>query len=163
MACPHFERGGIGFGGFGIRSICGLSKKELEKYSIENVCDTWSTYYECAIYKKQHSNCYITTAACAALGKPDDCAELTVMRRFRDEWLLKQNFGKAAFDDYYRNAPAICRAIDALPNSAEVYQSLWADYLAPCVKYAQAEDFQECYRLYLKMVADLMYRCQISA
>ena len=51
--------------------------------------------------------CFITTAVCEAEGKPDDCAELTAFRRFRDGWLSQQPDGPALIEEYYEIAPAI--------------------------------------------------------
>ena len=38
--------------------------------------------------KKFLGLCFITTAVCQELGKPDDCEELTAFRAFRDGYLL---------------------------------------------------------------------------
>lgn len=38
--------------------------------------------------------CFITTAACELRGLPDDCRELTTLRRFRDEVLLSSQEGR---------------------------------------------------------------------
>lgn len=35
------------------------------------------------------SGCYITTAACSSFKKSDDCYELNMFRRFRDNWLIQ--------------------------------------------------------------------------
>lgn len=40
--------------------------------------------------KKFLGLCFITTAVCEAEGKPDDCAELTAFRAFRDGYLKAQ-------------------------------------------------------------------------
>lgn len=39
--------------------------------------------------------CYITTAACTTLGKPDDCYELNCFRNYRDTYLLTTDEGEA--------------------------------------------------------------------
>ena len=49
--------------------------------------------------------CYISTAACAALGLADDCDELMQLRRFRDEILLKSHRGAQDVREYYAAAP----------------------------------------------------------
>ena len=56
--------------------------------------------------------CYITTAACTALGLPDECEELQTLRWFRDN-VLTDEAGLALVGRYYEQAPAIVRAIDA--------------------------------------------------
>ena len=40
--------------------------------------------------KRKGSICFITTAVCAYLGKPDDCDELNKLRNFRDTWLTRE-------------------------------------------------------------------------
>ena len=40
-------------------------------------------------FKKRFKFCFITTAICEAQGKPDDCAELTAFRAFRDGYLME--------------------------------------------------------------------------
>jgi tetratricopeptide (TPR) repeat protein len=102
-----------------------------------------------------NSNCFITTATCAALGKPDDCVELNSFRRFRDNWLLRQMDGQTLVDEYYRTAPAIVAAIDRSPEKNAAYSSLWREYLAPCLHLIEAGRFSECKEMYRKMVVTL--------
>ena len=45
--------------------------------------------------KKFLGLCFITTAVCQELGKPDNCAELTAFRAFRDGYLASQPDGEA--------------------------------------------------------------------
>ncbi|MEI3130320.1 MAG: hypothetical protein V8S89_05780 [Oscillospiraceae bacterium] len=58
--------------------------------------------------------CFITTAVCEAEGKPDDCAELTAFRRFRDGWLSpaarRARVDRGILRDRpgHRSASAIC-------------------------------------------------------
>lgn len=58
-----------------------------------------------------HTGCFITTACCEQLGRPDDCAELRALRRFRDEVMLNCSQGRADVARYYRLAPRIVAAI----------------------------------------------------
>lgn len=45
-----------------------------------------------------------------AMGLPDDCYELTVLRGFRDNYLKNRENGAQDIADYYRNAPQIVRS-----------------------------------------------------
>ena len=51
--------------------------------------------------------CYITTAVCEHMQKEDDCYEMQVMRRFRDEYLMQTDEGRSIIKDYYEVAPGI--------------------------------------------------------
>ena len=64
--------------------------------------------------KKLFGLCFITTAVCEELGKPDDCEELTAFRAFRDGYLRACPDGetKAVFSE------RVCRAFAALVDRA---------------------------------------------
>lgn len=51
--------------------------------------------------------CFLTTAACELRGLPDDCHELNVLRRFRDDVLVMSREGRALVQEYYREAPRL--------------------------------------------------------
>lgn len=57
------------------------------------------------------NDCFLTTAACDMLGLPDDCWELTSLRRLRDQHLRATAQGRAMIDAYYREAPAIAERL----------------------------------------------------
>lgn len=99
--------------------------------------------------------CYITTAVCETLGKGDDCYELTLLRHYRDYYLLSQTDGEEVINEYYNIAPTIVKRINKLSNSSEVYKSVWENYLNPCVKLIEEDKNLECKDVYYKMVRDL--------
>ncbi|MBA4685912.1 MAG: hypothetical protein H2184_02075 [Candidatus Galacturonibacter soehngenii] len=99
--------------------------------------------------------CYITTAVCETLGKGDDCYELTLLRHYRDHFLLNQPDGEEVISEYYNIAPTIVKRINKLSNAKEVYQSVWDNYLNPCVKLIEDNKNMECKDVYYKMVRDL--------
>lgn len=99
--------------------------------------------------------CYITTAVCETLGKGDDSYELTLLRHYRDNFLMSQADGEAVINEYYNIAPTIVKRINKLSNSKEVYRLVWEDYLNPCVKLIEENKNMECKEVYYKMVRDL--------
>jgi hypothetical protein len=99
--------------------------------------------------------CYITTAVCETLGKGDDCYELTLLRNYRDYFLMNQSDGEAIISEYYDIAPTIVKRINKLSNSTEVYKSVWDNYLNPCVHLIEEDKNVECKVVYYKMVRDL--------
>lgn len=96
--------------------------------------------------------CFITTAVCGYLGKPDDCPELQQLRSFRDGWLRSQPQGPALIDAYYRLAPGIVTAIDLAGSPDTAYPALWQDHLQPCLAALQAGDNPLCLTLYTRMM-----------
>jgi len=99
--------------------------------------------------------CYITTAVCETLGKGDDCYELTLLRNYRDNFLMNQEDGEAIISEYYDIAPTIVKRINKLSNSTDVYKSVWDNYLNPCVRMIEEDKNLECKEVYYKMVRDL--------
>lgn len=102
--------------------------------------------------RQKKGGCYITTAICQQNGKPDNCYELQMFRRFRDEWLEKQPDGKNLIQEYYQTAPGIVEAIDKQPNSFAIYKNIENTYLKPCLKYIEEGRLEQCKSLYSEMV-----------
>jgi hypothetical protein len=98
--------------------------------------------------------CYITTATTGALGLPDDCDELTVLRRFRDEVLLSCASGRRDVQEYYATAPAIVAAIDRLPDAGAVYRHLYRRSIAPAVAAVRGGRHAEAYDIYRRLVGE---------
>lgn len=115
------------------------------------------TYFEQinAGFKNRPKWCYITTAVCGSMNKPDDCAELTSFRWFRDNWLTKQDFGMSAIYDYYHTAPSIVKAIDSQANSSGEYRRIWSEHLSACFDMIANGDYTNCYNKYKAMVEHL--------
>ena len=102
--------------------------------------------------RSSNGGCYITTAVCESLHKPDNCYELNAFRNFRDNWLKNQSDGETLIADYYEIAPLIVEKIDSLPNSTKIYNFIWKEYLNPCLNFIENGNYQACKNLYIKMV-----------
>lgn len=103
----------------------------------------------------KHKWCYITTAVCETFGKPDDCYELTLLRDYRDTYLMNQEDGEEVIREYYDVAPTIVKHINRSGQKEKVYLHIWNTYLNPCIKMIESNQMQECRDLYIKMVHDL--------
>lgn len=99
--------------------------------------------------------CFITTAVCSAEGKPDDCAELTAFRAFRDGYLSQCPDGPALIAEYYEIAPAIVAHIDYCDAPAPVYRALREQYLALCYEDLCKGQPERCKQRYVQMVRAL--------
>ena len=97
--------------------------------------------------------CFITTAVCRDAGLPDDCEHLTVLRGFRDNYMLPHFARSIWVKEYYRIAPAIVAALDSLSDKGEYYyEILRREYIGPAVGCIKAGNNEAAMFLYKKMV-----------
>lgn len=129
-----------------------LHRRFVEKYP-KNAFQP-GTYEEISAGFRKRKWCFITTAICTFEGKPDDCAELTDFRAFRDGWLSERG-DQALIEEYYEIAPVIVNAIDFCDDRAERYAALRRDYLTPCYEALRQGDMEACRSRYISMVRDL--------
>ncbi len=103
---------------------------------------------------RTQSKCYITTACVTVKNLPDDCEELTVLREFRDRYILQKENGERLVEIYYTHSPEIVRQIDAEKNPLEIYQELYA-IIRHCVYLIKREEYELAFQLYVSMVLKL--------
>lgn len=103
-------------------------------------------------HKKPFGMCFITTAVCEFAGKPDDCPELTMLRRFRDQYMMQTSRGQALVRQYYEIAPQLVTAINFCSDRRAVYERLRVCYIEPCLALLEDGDFPACQDHYCAMV-----------
>jgi hypothetical protein len=106
---------------------------------------------------KSKGGCFITTAVCSTLGKPDDCEELTFFRKFRDDFMLESAEMRSEVEEYYEIAPRICEAIESNgPVAAsKKYFRIWSVSLKPAFEALIAGETQKAHDIYRQMVMEL--------
>lgn len=104
---------------------------------------------------KKNSWCFITTAVCQYLGKPDDCSELTTLRNFRDNWLALQPGGAEEIREYYEIAPKIVEKLAASESKDLLYEKIRLEYIEPCLADISRGDNEFCRNRYRAMVEEL--------
>lgn len=124
--------------------------EKMPEYKIEH-----STYEGIRGGFKKGLFCYITTAVCRSLDKPDDCYELTALRRYRDDYLLMSDGGRELVEEYYNIAPTIVKRINREKNPGEIYRGIWQEYLRPCIRLIEENRNEECREVYSRMVRKL--------
>lgn len=142
--CPYFTTSGGGY--------CKKAGTSQTAAQIQQYCVTDSNWQSCANYTG--SSCFLTTACVHHAGLSDDCAELTGMRKFRDEYLLSLPNGREMYDDYYRSAPVI---VDAIGHSEE-RTAILTDILAKvrqCVHSYKNGDSKTALDIYTSMFNEL--------
>ncbi|MCR5420883.1 MAG: hypothetical protein K6E98_07755 [Lachnospiraceae bacterium] len=99
--------------------------------------------------------CYITTAVCQSLGKSDDCYELSLLRDYRDNYLLSNEKGQQIVRTYYNIAPTIVNRINDTENSEKIYKGIYDKYIDKCIMLIEEDKLNECESLYSEMVYSL--------
>ena len=118
-------------------------------------------YDDCPIYKGNDSGggCFLTSACVEARGLADDCEELTLLRKFRDEYLSTCDGGKEEIEEYYRIAPGIVEKIKSQDHAISVFDRIYTDLIVPCVENIKLGNNEITHKLYrdyiLKLKADM--------
>ena len=152
-----------------MKYTCG-SCKEFE-YAGKN-CKGYCNWYKCYYYPddscrhwEENENlyspsggCYLTTACVEYYGFPDDCMELTTLRKFRDTYMAATAEGRLDIAEYYRTAPKIVEIINGLEDKETIYKEIYTKTVLPCVEMIKQEKFQEAHEMYKQMVKGLQQR-----
>lgn len=99
--------------------------------------------------------CYITTAVCESMGKPDDCYELTVLRSYRDGYMMQSEEGRELVEEYYDTAPFLVQVLNMHPDREQIYNDIYQNYLEPCIQCIEKNENEECRNIYVDMVHGL--------
>lgn len=99
--------------------------------------------------------CYITTAVCESMDKPDDCYELTTLRNYRDGYLMQTEEGRELVEEYYDTAPFLVQVLNMQKDSGSIYEDIYKDYLEPCIHCIEQNENEECRRIYVDLVRGL--------
>lgn len=100
------------------------------------------------------SGCFLTSACVGFLGKPDDCEELTALRRFRDTYMAQTEEGKTLVAEYYDIAPGIVEKIDMSSQKADTYSYIYS-VIEKCVALIKRGENRKTMREYKNMVMRL--------
>lgn len=92
--------------------------------------------------------CYPTSACVRARNLPDSCEELTLLRSFRDSYMMRSEEGRAEVEAYYRTAPEIVRAVNGLPNAGEIWERVYTGVILPAVALIRERRLEEARQLY---------------
>ena len=132
-----------------------IGRKWKEAFPKSNVQQAEYEYIEKGFHRRF---CYITTAVCETLDKPDDCYELQLLRNYRDNYLMKRPGGEEMVKEYYDVAPSIVKHIDRCSDSEQIYQEVYLEWIAPCIDLIEKGKNEECRERYTRMVYTLKDR-----
>ena len=96
--------------------------------------------------------CFITTATCSIENKADDCYELEILRKFRDEYLDK-NYPNEV-EEYYKISPKIVRLINNSNRKEEIYTEIRKE-INDCIFFIENQEYEMGFQTYGKMFLKL--------
>lgn len=116
------------------------------------------------LYKSQtcEKNCFLTTACVGLIGLPDDCFELTALRRFRDDALAHMAGGAGDIGLYYWHAPEIVARIAGSRNAGAELARLYARYILPSAIASRLGFQRLTRRIYSGMMRELAARYGVT-
>lgn len=133
---------------------------DSERWGSKGHCDYNGNYVyasddadDCSHFKKAGSGggCYMTTACCEFYGLPDDCRELTAMRKLRDEYIQYQEGGQDVISEYYATAPKVISNLMKQDDKVK-----WIEYIylvvQKCTSFVEKKEFQSAMDVYVEMV-----------
>ena len=110
--------------------------------------------YKTKITPSKKGCCYLTTACIQTKGLPDDCEELTLLRQFRDNYLLKKLNGTTLFDLYYKYSPKIIEVIEKSNEKEIIYEYIYV-VLRNCIEHIKNGELDQVFSKYCEMVIKL--------
>lgn len=105
--------------------------------------------------KVSSSLCMLTNACVEVLGKDDDCWELTMLRKLRDDYVQYQPNGGKDIEAYYDLAPRLIAAINARDDSRYQWERIHRQYIVPCSRRVHIGDYSGAVAVYRDMLADV--------
>lgn len=104
--------------------------------------------------KPKSEGCFLTTACVGHLGLSDDCLELSVLRDYRDNFILSLSNGKELLKEYYHYSPVIVSKINESNDAEKIYQYIYVE-IKTAVKQVQTHNFHQALETYKAMYKHL--------
>jgi hypothetical protein len=101
------------------------------------------------------SHCFITTAVMESLGERDDGATLSLLRRFRDEYVRYQPNGMDVLQAYYQSAPLIVKVMNEQDDRERAWAGIFSRWIGPIAKNIASCNYRDAMLQYEDMVANL--------
>lgn len=105
-----------------------------------------------AVHLEPKKGCFITTAVCTFQNKADDCYELEILRKFRDEYLRKKYSNEII--KYYEISPKIVDLINESSQKKEIYTDIRKE-INKCIYFIENKEYEMAFEIYKKMFLKL--------
>jgi len=106
-------------------------------------------------YKPDYNEgCFISTTICNLLGKEDNCYELNLLRKFRDEWLRCSDEGVEMIKKYYEISPKLLQHLEnASKIDNNIFEKLYTNFLSEIIECIENKNFNKGLIKYQKMLS----------
>lgn len=136
-------------------SLKGLKFKNNE--IIKNSDNKVATEYDIAeaIKKSQKSSgCFISTVVYETIKDQDDCHELILLRKFRDEVMLRDDSYSRLVDEYYAISPSIAEKLSQV-NDKKLCEYLSDNFIKQSIELISKGENVKAIEVYMDMVGFL--------
>lgn len=104
--------------------------------------------------KSEEGNCFLTTSCVKYFGLADDCHELEILRKFRNDYLLKSSKGRKLVQQYYFIAPTLVKRLENDPNRKNLFKEIYQEIKKACEAIENSE-FEKAKIIYQQAVSRL--------
>ena len=134
-----------------------IARKMAGQYEEVVIHDKAGKFTKGKTYGKDpdEGNCFITTACVKHYNLPDDCNQLSILRGFRDSYLLNSTDGKILISQYYLLAPKIVTLLNEHPDKNKLYEDIFCKINSAC-SLIENRKFSSAKKLYIKIVVHLI-------
>ena len=95
----------------------------------------WNNFYPGWSNNSSNGGCFITTAAVSHMHLSDDCEELTLLRKYRDQLIKEDPEFKEIVLEYYKVAPQIVAEINKDENKDQILDNIYNELVVPVTNY----------------------------
>lgn len=124
----------------------------------------WCTCPKCGanVHVYKNKACFLTNACCSYMGKADDCKELTVLRNFRDEYMLADEKMSQDVTLYYAIAPKLIKKIDVSEEKDAIYDDIYNNLVCKCIEMIENNQYEAAYNHYKNYVYSLCEKYDVD-
>lgn len=123
---------------------------------------TAKSYRDYSKNKQSSSGCFITTIVCSVLGMADDNIYLTLLRKFREDYLQKKPDGIKVLEEYDTIGPVIAHCIAHDEKKESVAQCVFMNSIVPVINDICEGKKMEAIQKYTNMTRDLINRYELN-
>lgn len=158
--CPYYKwEGGFFSGDY----FCTKKNESINSTLYEKYCKKSyesGGYGDCPNYKYEEPSygCFITTIVCDTLKMDDNNMYLTLLRKFRKEYLQKKQDGIKILEEYDTIGPIISHCISKDEKREEVAKGVFMHSIIPVINDICENKYSEAIKKYSSMTKGLIKR-----
>lgn len=101
--------------------------------------------------------CFLTSACVDYMGLNDNCNELSILRKYRDKYIMTLENGNELLTQYYEESPKIVLAINQSLEKHEIYSGIYKN-INEALSCIAKEKYDQAFYIYEDMFLSLKKR-----